>query len=290
MSHFTVLVIGSDPEGQLEPFSENLEVEPYYEPAEDYGLEEAEEGLGLTALAHPDIEHLQQLVSWLNEKANDDGAFKIIDGVIQNRTTRNPDGKWDWYSLGGRWRDFFPVKTKRRGKKGESVAFNKSKSKVGFADSLKKKAIDFEKARANERAQAEKLWALWEQALEGRPKPQTWTEVREGFGDARIHEARDAYALQPVMQACKELNIAGWSSCPVEVFGFDRDAYLKRCEDGALVPYAMVIEGEWLQKGEMGWFGMSNDEISQDDWNKKVRETYESLDDDVLISLYDCHV
>jgi hypothetical protein len=52
----------------------------------------------------------------------------------------------------------------------------------------------------------------------------------------------------------------------------------------------MVIEGEWLQKGEMGWFGMSNDEISQDDWNKKVRETYESLDDDVLISLYDCHV
>ena len=31
MSHFTVMVIGENPEKQLEPFNENLEVAPYVE-------------------------------------------------------------------------------------------------------------------------------------------------------------------------------------------------------------------------------------------------------------------
>lgn len=292
MSHFTVLVIGPDPEQQLERFSEEYTVEAYYEQVDAEDIEAAEEGLGFPTLAKPDADHLQHLVDWLNEQ-NTDGddeepAYKILDGTIQRRSTRNQEGKWDWHSLGGRWKDFFPVKTKHRGKKGIPGAFNKGESQKGCADSLKKKAIDFDKARAGTRAEAEKLWVLWEKALEGNSKPLSWTEVREAFGDRRIDEARDVYAGHPAIVAAKEL--AGFLSCPVEVFGFDKEAYLKRVEDGTLVPYAVLKDDVWHQRGEMGWFGMSSDEMSQDDWNKWVREMYDGLDDDTLVSLYDCHV
>jgi len=40
----------------------------------------------------------------------------------------------------------------------------------------------------------------------------------------------------------------------------------------------------------MGWWGMSSNEISQEEWNQKVAEMINALDDDVLISLYDCHI
>jgi len=270
MSHFTVVVIGPDPEEQLAPFSENLEVEPYYEPADDYDVERAEAGLQILALSHPELEHIQHLANWLNEEEGDDTAYKVVDSVLCSRSTRNPKSKWDYCTLGGRWKDFFP---QLRGK-------NK--------DTCLKKNVDFAKARAKARAAAIETFDTWEEICAG-SRPRSWPEVLKSFGEANVGAARTAYYKQPIISDERTQQLIGMG-CPVETFGFDRDAYIDKCEARVLVPYAILLHGEWLQKGEMGWFGMSNDTVSQEDWNKKVHDLYESLDGDTPLSLYDCHI
>ena len=38
-----------------------------------------------------------------------------------------------------------------------------------------------------------------------------------------------------------------------------------------IIPFAMVTpDGEWHQKGDMGWWGMTSNEMSEEDWVKEV--------------------
>lgn len=55
------------------------------------------------------------------------------------------------------------------------------------------------------------------------------------------------------------------------------------------VGYAMLTpDGKWVAKGDMGWFGMSNDKVEQSDWNDQVKAFYADHQDHLLVAL-DCH-
>lgn len=56
------------------------------------------------------------------------------------------------------------------------------------------------------------------------------------------------------------------------------------------VPYAFLHEGEWTEKGKMGWFGISDDKYSDEEWAKKFREFIKSLDPETEIAIVDCHI
>lgn len=55
-------------------------------------------------------------------------------------------------------------------------------------------------------------------------------------------------------------------------------------------PFAIVKDGEWYEKGEMGWWGVYNPTTSSDDWEKEVYELLSNLPDDTLITVVDCHI
>jgi len=102
MSHFTVMVIGEDPEGQLEPFSEHIEL-PRYKVGK-VSFEELSRFVEHYAPQHLDekitTEELYKLhgVDW-----NGNMWKKNSDGNWDEWSTYNPNSKWDWYQLGGRW-------------------------------------------------------------------------------------------------------------------------------------------------------------------------------------------
>ena len=52
--------------------------------------------------------------------------------------------------------------------------------------------------------------------------------------------------------------------------------------------YAVIKDGEWYAKGEMGWFGMSSDE--NENWKENFTKLIESLPEDSLLTLVDCHI
>lgn len=144
MSHFTTLFVG-DPdtiEEALEPFSEHIEAPAYWvgeagDWSNDRGKVSVREWLETN---HPD-----QVDAWdayvestapvtvptddLNEALWawwGHGGHRNLGGILQEETTYNPQSKWDWYEVGGRWDGFFINKD------GEEV------------DSIRKGDIDFD--------------------------------------------------------------------------------------------------------------------------------------------------
>lgn len=55
-------------------------------------------------------------------------------------------------------------------------------------------------------------------------------------------------------------------------------------------PFAVVKDGQWYQKGQMGWFGMSTDNISDEEWDARVLELIKDLPDDTMLTVVDCHI
>lgn len=61
-------------------------------------------------------------------------------------------------------------------------------------------------------------------------------------------------------------------------------------KEEAWAPYAVVMDGKWYAIGRMGWWGVSHDNMPDDEWAAWVQELIESLSDDTLVSIYDCHI
>jgi hypothetical protein len=55
-----------------------------------------------------------------------------------------------------------------------------------------------------------------------------------------------------------------------------------------LVTHALIKDGKWYEKGEMGWWGVVHDE--KDNWDEEFIKLICDLPDDTLISIYDCHI
>lgn len=66
--------------------------------------------------------------------------------------------------------------------------------------------------------------------------------------------------------------------------------YVRRAHASVTSTYAMLIDGEWVARGEMGWFGMSRGDLDKETWSTKVAETIDGLPDDTLLTLVDCHI
>ena len=206
MSHFTVLVIGEDPEGQLEPFSEHLQVEAYFEPMSS----DDDTQMATHYKVKPTLEALQpHAVDW--------NGCELVeqDGGIGYMSTYNPDSKWDWYKLGGRWNNFFPLKEGAEGTQGES-GINDTEAKEGRCDQAEYKDID------------------WETLF-----------IENGTGKG---------------------------------------------EEPQPLTFAFLKDGEWVERGQMGWFATVSDEKADGEWNAQYLEMLKSLAPDTLISVYDCHI
>ncbi len=82
----------------------------------------------------------------------------------------------------------------------------------------------------------------------------------------------------------------------------EENARLKRegCCDQALVkdvsnldsfvPFAIVKDGEWYERGKMGWWCAVSDEKPLEDWEEEVRKLLKELHGDTLLTVLDCHI
>lgn len=58
--------------------------------------------------------------------------------------------------------------------------------------------------------------------------------------------------------------------------------------DGA--PHALLHDGEWLEAGRMGWFGVVLDKKAEEAWTAEVRAVLAGLDPDTPLTLVDAHI
>lgn len=213
MSHFTVMVVGKNYEGQLAPFQENDGTIP-----EEY-LEFAVEvpKRGVRRYIKERLSQLPRTDQPKFARLSDAAFMKRYGGFTANENGdygyfTNPDSKWDWYRMGGRWRGYFKLKKGKTGIVGEEAGLDKSDSRI-------------------------------------------WPN---GVDQAR--------------------------KCDID---FDA-MFKKRPNDTAT--FAVLANGKWYEKGEMGWWAMVRNEKANEDWNGEFKKILDSISDEELLTIVDCHI
>jgi hypothetical protein len=320
MSHFTVVVIGSDVDEQMEPYAEQDFDEKYgvFNDTEDENLDEyLNKEVEIVVFADGtlhnkyeeqfrkfDPKNFGSSYVYPEDSVIRQGKFTELYATFEEfmegwhgtserdeKTGRygywhNPQAHFDWYSVGGRWTGYFKPKAGAVGQLGQPGAFG-NKPTEGWVDSLQLKDIDLEGMFEASIKEANETYDKLEAILKGRPLP-SWNAIREKHGE-NIDAARAEYNSLQVVKDFNEANFHIWGDF-VETFCNSREEYVEKCKNQTMVPYAVVKDGKWYQKGEMGWWGMSNDEMSQDEWNKKFWEMINSLDPETELTLLDCHI
>lgn len=224
MSHFTVMVIGDEPEKQLAPFDENLDMPRYIQYTKQQLINKAKKemqnyknGIYARFLADPEaykkdcknqahIDYLEKefpkKLNWSDEEiyAEEIGGYNDVGSEGEVYSTYNPKSKWDWYSLGGRWSGMIKLKNGANGKTGQgSLVMN---------------------------------------------------------NEAGIDQA-------------KKGDIENFSE---------------------LTTFAVLKDGEWFEKGKMGWWGVVIDDKEEQQWEAELQKLIQELHDETMISIYDCHI
>lgn len=302
MSHFTVLVIGDDPEGQLEPFDENLSVPAYksYErgnPADYWGVRMLRDSGHLTK---PDAELTwQDLADAINVHYGDnmdESERHFVDEVgMYQMSTYSPDSKWDWYQIGGRWSGYFKIKPGHEDEVvvGHPGVFDNS-PEAGYCDQGPKRALDIEGMRDDAGGKAAVFYDKYHEAVAGTPEIVPWSVyvAQVKAGDITIEQAREKYHGQPRLQAANEkLKDELGFMFEHDELQVDRRTYIERARAGAVPGYATLYNGKWYAPGEMGWFAASSDDAgTRAGYHEIVNGVIDDQPGDCLFTIVDCHI
>lgn len=285
MSHFSVLVIGENPEGQLAPYDENLEA-PRYKRYEEASTTEFPRSTAAEDGVDPSDDHA--VAAYLNKKwGEEDGRYEVDDVGLYQWTTYNPQSKWDWYELGGRWTGHLLVKEGVTNAVVGRPGLMTPPPKPGRADQARKGDIDFQGMQWAEAQEAADTYDRYAVIAAEHPPARDFTEMVE-ISD--IDARRNLYWSQPLIQALSKANLIPWDKGVTETYGVGREEYIKRAGRTGPTTYAMVAEGVWKGKGRMGWFGMSAEDGDPQDWVDFWWKMVDGLSDDTLLSVYDCHI
>jgi hypothetical protein len=282
MSHFVVLVFGDNIEKQLEKYDERKRV-PEYNRGE-VSEKDKTSMLNYYQTNNNFVGTFEECYAKHGKEWDGNSLKKDENGVWCEFSTYNPDSKWDWYIIGGRWSGFFKLKAAVEQVLGKPGVF-KNEAEKGYGDVVKKKDIDFEGMRNDAAIKAGNRYDEIIAIIGELPDIESWESVTERITD--IKEARDFYGRQPRIAALRE---ADHHFVECEDFKCTREEYVEKSRNGAITAYSIVKDGVWYQKGDMGWWGMTSNEISDDEWNQKVAELFDSISDDTVITMVDCHI
>lgn len=197
-------------------------------------------------------------------------GYALLDesgNVTQVIDRTNPDKKWDWHVLGGRYADRLLMKDGLR------------------VDQCRKGQIDMEGLQDDKLANALISWYEVQRVIRDLPEAESWDSVRSRLP---IEEASTFYRDQPRVKAFGEMR--DYLFDDLERFQVSKEEFLQRAKDSALSCFAILKDGQWYERGEMGWWGAVHNEKDGDKWQKQFMELFTSLPDDALISVFDCHI
>lgn len=311
MSHFTVLVIGENVEAQLQPYheyectgikdqyvldvdktdevSEWLQRKIYYGPKKDGGqldcqyhqdradelLSSYEEITRSEMFAKEGRDEHEEIIDW--------HGYELKEGKWIRFT--NPNAKWDWWVVGGRWTGFFTLKQGTTGEVGKPGLMTPI-AKPGYCDSTLKRNIDFDSMKMTQQLKAAEEWHAVNDVIKKSDSFRTWDEITEkkNYGDKQ----RALYNSQPEVIAFNKIN--SWFRSKVEDYLIPKEEYVQKEVDTVAVTFAVVKDGVWYERGKMGWWACVSDEKEQDDWNKEFWALIDGLPDDTLLTVVDCHI
>lgn len=232
------------------------------------------------------------------------------DGRAYTWSTYNPDSKWDWWQVGGRWQRSFKTVPEpdenylvmgSPGTFGDNGRPNINLDGSLYCDGGQLRFLDLDGMR-DERARdrLRKYDTYWKLVKE-HGEPIAWQTLVEGIeavldGEGRreaIKHARAVYHDQPLIQAAQKLELMGFMGPTVEeIYGMSREDFEAAARVEAVPGYALItLRGEWAAPGSMGWFGMSSESPGeQEAFRVQTNRYLDELPKDNWVVLVDCHI
>jgi hypothetical protein len=325
MSHFTVTIIGDNIETQLEPFRETEEG-PYviFKPIEAE-LRKSYEIDTTTCFVEPiGTPHLACDKRFANPKyrLSDDNSERYLcpKGWTEQRVAinrlytwetylsdycdekpdektgllgywENPNAKWDWYEIGGRWSDSLQLK--------DGTKTNQAR----FGD------IDWEKMIDEKATFWQNVYDYVWPKIKDSPEVESWGSFCDKIsaGTMTLADAHEKYSNQPRVKIATELmEILGkktaddltsedaWMSYNLQPkiaeFSGDRSMFIKTHAEESVSTFAILTNGRWLERGSMGWFGVVANEKDPETWASIWSNVIRNTDLDKLVTVVDCHI
>lgn len=287
MTHFSVLIIGDNPEKQLAPYHqyECTGINDQYVQDVDFTSELVDEyeffyqtngelSFREYLTEHSNLKEVKNPENINRHGAHQWGHFiETTDGEIKVFKRTNPNDKWDYYDIGPD--SFFNLKN-------NTTSHSAIKSEILF-----KQMMRWPKYHAY------KDYDHYQSVVSKFGIPKSIDEIKESLNDSdplTIHrKSREIYNNQDAIKILKASPRFHYEiRCLVKKFSIDRESY---AEYEALKQFscdATIINSQWYERLSGGWNeDMSN--LTEYEWLKHAWKFIESLPNETLISVYACH-
>lgn len=194
------------------------------------------------------------------------GWFKKEDGRYYRKT--NPNRKWDWWVVGGRWSAFY-----------------------NGLDQNQIKDIPFDQMMAEARQEAADRYHKAKAVL-GIDVVPSWKNdymTRADAGEITWDEARETYNSHPVVTKLLEAKLDDIFGPPIEEYNWPLEQYVDAWGMREVSLFAIVKDGEWIERGSMGWWGVVTDEKDRDEWAANYYKFVIQYPNHWL-TVVDCHI
>lgn len=291
MSHFTVLVVGNMTRDLITETVERM-LAPYQQnnmgdcPPEFLAFNDCEDDLRaqFAALSNDDLVKYENFEKYARLYHGHDGP--------DEKTGRygyweNPNAKWDWYQIGGRWSNRLLTK---HGKRCDYCLF---------------RDLDIEGMRADTREQiipiVDKLEAVLKDGGWTMAEIPLWREMRDtAFADKSdaekrklVEGVREAYHGHPLVKAVERdprttKLFQGYAYDLDEFKGSREEAIERYVKAHGFNTHAFLRAGQWSEHGRMGWFATVINENA--DWPDQYAKLLETVKPTETVVLVDCHI
>ena len=185
----------------------------------------------------------------------------------------NPNAKWDWWQIGGRFPGHLLVKADlqdciQTGESCECVAPDGYK----FVDAARKKDI---------------CWDVMKE-IGTKAVEQSYEQCVAAFASGDVKDFGFFATLT-------EDGIRGWGEM-IYIKGETLDDYKARkgvtdSDQYLIGDYAYIDRnGDWSGSGDMGWFGISSNDKPERTWKDELQAFMDEVQDDDFIAIVDCHI
>ena len=239
-------------------------------------------------------------------------------GTGRVMSTYNPESKWDWWTVGGRWNGYFKPEwdpTKDEANLEEcwhckGTGFRKDERALGWArDKAFAQWIEDSGLTEEEKGELKDLWVDNDSPLKGLGQKVLSTgllfdwiaKVPDAIGEpvglafrAIVKRTREeGYPCNGCTDG-KSIKFPSNQEQRGVISSVTKVLQLNK-EGHNVIPFAILTHREdygdhqWMQRGEMGWWAVVHDGKDQDDWKSQVLQVLEDHIGDAAI-IVDCHI
>ncbi len=228
--------------------------------------------------------HVSEVYANIGEYAKEYHGYDVIQNGRIGRMT-NPNAKWDWWQIGGRWSGLLKPKDPAIGEKGSTGLMGSEYDSAGV-DQCIKSNVDFDGRMKEAAEDAARDYDAKHEIIAGRTW-KTWIQCREEA--ETIDAARDMYHDQQALIDLKATT-DGNPFLQLDKYLVNREAFIQTAANSAISTFAVVMDGKWYERGDMGWFGCVAGEKDQETWNGEFKALLDTIPDDKCLTIVDCHI